>query len=101
MKVASFFLLLATTPDVAFAQGNLDPFVMGPVMHPLCGLNPTFDDSPAFPPNPPFASCTTLAIGYSIAASYPDKGVDALSKLIVALSESSGWDERRVGEGLS
>lgn len=77
----------------AIAEDNLRYFV-GEAPHPLCGINPSFDGNPQNVPPPPFAKCRTLAIGYGIDKSYPDPGVDALSKLIVAISDAGGWEQR-------
>jgi hypothetical protein len=86
--------LLCTLPLSAKAQeDNLRPFLQFLLLpHPICGINPNFD---GLSKNiPPFDRCYTLALGYSAEESYPDPGVDALSKLIVALSEAGGWDQR-------
>lgn len=81
----------------AYVQAdNLEPFV-GPVPHPICGYNPDFDERPRNVPTMPFANCRTLAIGYSVAESYADPGVDALSKFIVAMSDAGGGWEQRFG----
>lgn len=86
--------LLCTLPLWAQAQeDNLRPFFQFLLLpHPICGINPNFDGQSKN--IPPFNRCYTLALGYSIEESYPDPGVDALSKLIVALSEAGGWDQR-------
>lgn len=88
LSIACFAPLLACA-----AEDNLRYFVgVGP--HPVCGINPAFDGQPKNVPPPPFASCRTLAPGYGAEKSYPDPGVDALSKLIVALAEVGGWEKR-------
>lgn len=94
MRILLTALILAASPTVARAKDNLAEFVPGQISHPICGIDPTFDSAPKFPPPPPFATCRTLAAGFSIAESYPDKGVDALSKLIVALGDGSNWETR-------
>ena len=80
--------------SAADADDNLRYFVPA-FPHPVCGINPAFDGkSNRGRPKFPFASCHTLAIGYGADKSYPDPGVDALSKLIIALSEVGGWEKR-------
>lgn len=86
-------MLLFFGHSFAMAEDNLRHFVDEGV-HPLCGINPSFDDKPHNIPLPPFARCRTLATGYSIKESYPEPGVDALSKLILAISNAGGWEQR-------
>lgn len=71
---------------------NLEPFV-GQTSHPICGYNPAFENQQSAPATP-FEKCRTLAVGYGIDKSYPDPGVDALSKLLIAIGDSGGWDFR-------
>lgn len=87
-------LLFGAGACAAYAQAdNLEPF-LSPMSHPICGLNPDFDERPLNVPTLPFATCRTLAIGYSVNESYPDPGVDALSKLIDAMFGAGVWDQR-------
>lgn len=92
MRAWLFCALLLASGFVA-AQDNLRHFI-GESWHPLCGINPSFDGQPANVPPPPFAKCRTLAIGFGADKSYPDQGVDALAKVIVALADSGGWEPR-------
>tara|TARA_Y100000815_G_scaffold174676_1_gene158943 strand:+ start:4892 stop:5491 length:600 start_codon:yes stop_codon:yes gene_type:complete len=69
---------------------NLEPFVLY-ASHPICGYNPAFDHLQSAPAMP-FAKCRTLAVGYDVSKSYPDPGVDALSKLLIAIADAGGWD---------
>lgn len=94
MKHAQLTLAAYLLFGGACAQAdNLKPFITQ-MPHPICGYNPDFDERPRNVPTMPFATCRSLAIGYSAAESYPDPGVDALSKLIIAMSETGGWDQR-------
>lgn len=78
----------------AYAQAdNLERFTM-PMPHPICGYNVDFDERPRNVPTLPFATCRSLAIGYGADMSYADPGLDALSKLLVALSDTGGWEQR-------
>lgn len=87
--------ILCTMPLLAQAEDNLLPFLPGLMFpHPICGINPNFDGQPKNIPTTPFAMCRTLALGYSAKVSYPDPGVDALSKLIVALAQADSWEQR-------
>lgn len=94
MRVALLGFILAVNPNPGVAKDNVAQFVPGEVSHPICGIDPAFDGRPKFPPTPPFAACRTLASGFGVAESYTEKGVDALSKLIVALGEGSNWEVR-------
>lgn len=94
MKHAQLALAACLLFGGACAQAdNLEPFV-SQMPHPICGYNPDFDERPSNVPKAPFKTCGSLAIGYGAAESYPDPGVDALSKLIIAMSEAGGWDQR-------
>lgn len=77
---------------VCVQADNLEPFV-GQVSHPICGFNDAFEHHQSVPAMP-FVKCRTLAIGYSVHESYPDPGVDALSKLLIAIADSGVWDFR-------
>lgn len=88
--------VLCIMPLLTKAEDNLRPFLQGVMMfpHPICGINPNFDGQPKNIPPPLFATCTTLAVGYGADNSYPDPGVDALAKLLIALAQAGSWEQR-------
>jgi len=93
MKRVPLLLTCALLPFTCFAQDNLQRFI-GVMPHPVCGMNPAFDDQARNVPIHPFSACRTLAVGFSADASYPDPGVDALAKLIAGIAETAGWEKK-------
>lgn len=91
MKLAQSILGSCLLFGSVYVQAdNLEPFVLY-ASHPICGYNPAFDQLQSASAMP-FAKCRTLAVGYNVGESYPDPGVDALSKLIIAIADAGGWD---------
>ncbi len=92
MKTALLFLLGCALAPSAMAADNLKPFT-GIYPHPVCGINPQFDDRQRNMPLSPFASCRTLVLGAQVEKSYPDPGTEAMGKLIMTIAETSGWEK--------
>lgn len=93
MRRIVLIIAFATISFTANAQDNLRHF-LGLTQHPVCGINPAFDGQPRNVPTPLFASCRTMALGISLADPYPDPGVNAIAKLIIAISETAGWEAK-------
>lgn len=91
MKRLILALALTAAPFACVAD-NIRPFTEKHP-HPVCGINPYFDEVPRNVPISPFATCRTLAMGFGAETEYPDPGTTALARLIVAIAEASSWDK--------
>lgn len=80
MSLRAFLFMLVFFLNSLRADDNLREFTV-PMVLPFCGAA---TDNPSGVK--PFATCRTLIGGFSINAKYSDKGVDALAKLIEAIS---------------
>ncbi|WP_130993748.1 hypothetical protein [Klebsiella variicola] len=80
MSLRVFLFMLVFFLNSLRADDNLREFTV-PMVLPFCGAA---TDNPSGVK--PFATCRTLIGGFSINAKYSDKGVDALAKLIEAIS---------------
>lgn len=93
MRCVTLSLAFVLLPLTCYAQDNLQQFI-GAQPHPVCGMNPAFDDQARNVPIHPFLACRTLAVGFSSDTSDPDPGVDAFVKFIASIHETVGWEQK-------
>lgn len=103
--MSKYFLVCVALCCTALSThaGNLDPYIMGPMPHPFCGLNSNFPSPPSLPegapagtklPNGiPFKFCRSLIPGFSANKDPLHPGKNALIELIAAIG-NAGFEEK-------
>lgn len=92
MRSLLALLFILAGADYTHANNVLSNFVF-PVVHPICGLNPDFDNTNQSNNIAPFNKCLTLAMGAGVDKTYADPEILLVANLIMLVMSNGGWEK--------